>query len=180
MKPPPRHFRSYPKSYKQPAYSDATLGPDLYGRRLFVSAPVALLQPPSLSFAILTKQARSCTDSFGELEVLDTKCVQPQLSTSKTHAPYFHLWPLRFYRIFPINSQTVRLLEKKVIENKMCALIFSATFLPEAFLILRVIKRYTIINVHRVSCIVPLILSHFDETILLDTFSKNTEDINHH
>ena len=33
---------------------------------------------------------------------------------------------------------------EKVIENKTCDLIFSATFLPEAFLILRIIQRYTI------------------------------------
>ena len=48
MKPPPLNSRSYPTLLQQPAYSDAILGPGLYGRRLLVSAPGALIQPPSL------------------------------------------------------------------------------------------------------------------------------------
>jgi hypothetical protein len=43
------------------------------------------------------------------------------------HAPYCHLWPVRFYNIFPhyiINSK----IKKKVIEQTMRALIFSTSF----------------------------------------------------
>jgi len=45
----------------------------------------------------------------------------------KAHVPYCHLWPARFYRIFPhylINGT----IQKKVIENKMCVFGFCRTF----------------------------------------------------
>jgi hypothetical protein len=49
---------------------------------------------------------------------------------------------------------------KKVIEYKMHVLIFSTTF-SETILNLRIIQRDSIINVHRSSCKVPLILVRF-------------------
>jgi hypothetical protein len=52
---------------------------------------------------------------------------------------------------------------EKVIEHKMCVLIFSQ-LLFETFLILKRIQRDIIINVHRSSCKVPLLLSDFNET----------------
>jgi len=48
----------------------------------------------------------------------------------------------------------------KVIEHKMCVLIFSITF-SEIFFILRRIQRYVTIIVHNPSCKVPVILVRF-------------------
>jgi len=43
------------------------------------------------------------------------------------HAPYCHWFPAQLYIIFPhIINGTI--FKKKVIEHKMCVLIFSATF----------------------------------------------------
>jgi hypothetical protein len=49
---------------------------------------------------------------------------------------------------------------KKVIECKMCALIFS-TFLSRTFLILRIIQRDNVINVKTSACKVRVILVSF-------------------
>jgi hypothetical protein len=56
---------------------------------------------------------------------------------------------------------------KKVIEHKMCVLIFSKT-LTEIILILR-IQRDTIINVHRYSCTVPVIIVRSYEILIFST-----------
>jgi len=50
--------------------------------------------------------------------------------------------------------------KKKVLVHKSCVLIFS-TNLSETFLILRRTERNMIINVHRFSCNVPVILFRF-------------------
>jgi len=50
--------------------------------------------------------------------------------------------------------------KKKVLGHKSCVLIFS-TNLSETFLILRRTERNMIINVHRFSCNVPVILFRF-------------------
>ena len=44
------------------------------------------------------------------------------------HAPYFHLWPARFYSVFPHYLIKGAIFEKKNFEYKMCVLIFSTTF----------------------------------------------------
>jgi hypothetical protein len=49
---------------------------------------------------------------------------------------------------------------KKVNEHKICVLIFS-TALSEIFLILRIIKRHTVVNVQRSSCNVTVIIVGF-------------------
>jgi len=58
--------------------------------------------------------------------------------------------------------------KKKVIEAKMCLLIFSK-MLSETFLILSRIQRYIIINVHRSSCKIHFIFSYFNETWFFST-----------
>jgi hypothetical protein len=50
---------------------------------------------------------------------------------------------------------------EKVIEHKMCVLIFSATFLFLMFLILRRLERDIIVNVHGSLCKVPVIVVRF-------------------
>jgi len=47
--------------------------------------------------------------------------------TCNAHAPYFYLWPAPIYSAFAhylINGTIL----KKIIEHKMCVLIFSTTF----------------------------------------------------
>jgi hypothetical protein len=64
---------------------------------------------------------------------------------------------------------------KKVIEHKMCVLIFY-TNLSQTFLILRRIQRDIITNVHTSTCNTRLVLSDFNENLnFLDRFSRNTQ-----
>jgi len=45
------------------------------------------------------------------------------------HAPYCHLWPARFYGIFPrYLTNGTNFEKKKIIEPKMCVYISSTTF----------------------------------------------------
>jgi hypothetical protein len=67
--------------------------------------------------------------------------------TCNAHASYCHLWPVRFYHIFPHNLINGTLLEKEVTQRKICVLIFSTKF-SETLVILRIIQRDTIINLH--------------------------------
>jgi fructose 1,6-bisphosphatase len=74
---------------------------------------------------------------------------------------YCHLWPVWLYHIFShslINGTIFK--TKNVIGNKMYVL-FSLQLLSEILLILRRTERYIIINVHRSSCKVPVILVRF-------------------
>ena len=41
---------------------------------------------------------------------------------------YCHLWPVRLYHIFPLYLINDVILEKKLIEYKMCVLVFSTAF----------------------------------------------------
>jgi len=74
---------------------------------------------------------------------------------------YFHLWPFRLYNIFQhyLINDTI-FLYKKIIEERTSVLILS-TNLSEIFLILRKIQRRIVINVHRSSYKVPVILVIF-------------------
>ena len=60
--------------------------------------------------------------------------------------------------------------------NIKCVFRFVLQILSEIFLILRRIQGGIIVNVHRFSCKVPIILVNFNETrgFLRDRFSKNT------
>ena len=74
------------------------------------------------------------------------------------HAPYCHLWSAPLYNIFPhylINGMIFG--EKKVIEHKMCVLIFCTTFIWK---ISHSKKNWArlIINVYLSSCKLPVIL----------------------
>ena len=59
------------------------------------------------------------------------------------HAPYCHMWPVRFDNIFSTLFINSKIFEKKVIGHKMCVLIFSTTpfFFAEPFLVLRIAER---------------------------------------
>ena len=74
------------------------------------------------------------------------------------HMPYCHLWPARFYTIYPHYLKNGMIFEKKkVIEYKTCVLNFSKT-LSETFLILDRSERDVIKSVYRYSCKVTVIL----------------------
>jgi hypothetical protein len=69
-------------------------------------------------------------------------------------------------------SQTAQFSEKKFIENKMCILIFPTTFVRNTSHFTR--ELYIVINVHRSSCKVPVILARFQWSLdFLDRFSKS-------
>ena len=65
-----------------------------------------------------------------------------------------------FMMMMILISQTARL--KKVIEHKMCVLIFCLQLVSQTFPILRIIERDNLINVHRYSCKVRIILVGFE------------------
>ena len=53
--------------------------------------------------------------------------------TCNAHAPYCYLWPAPLYNIFPHYLIKGTIFEKKVIEQKLCVLSFSATFVWNVF-----------------------------------------------
>jgi len=75
------------------------------------------------------------------------------------HVPYCLLWPARFTSFSRLSYKRLHI-RKKVLEQKMCVLIFS-TILFETFLILGGNQRDMIKNVYRRSCKVPVILVRF-------------------
>jgi hypothetical protein len=73
---------------------------------------------------------------------------------------YCNLWPVWLYHISPhylINGTTFG----NDLLNIKCVFWFFVQLLSEIFLILRRIQRYIIINIHRSSCKVPVILVRF-------------------
>jgi hypothetical protein len=46
----------------------------------------------------------------------------------KSHAPFFHLWPVRLYWIFFALCHKRHYFREKIIDHKMCVLIFCTTF----------------------------------------------------
>jgi hypothetical protein len=88
---------------------------------------------------------------------------------------YCHLWPVRLYHIFPHYLINGTIFGKKLLNIK-CVFWFSVQLLSETFLILRRIQQDIIINIHRSSCKVPVILVRFWWNLnLLDRVSKNTQ-----
>jgi hypothetical protein len=72
---------------------------------------------------------------------------------------YCHLWPVWLCHVFPYYLINGTIFVKKVIEYKMCVLVFSTTFVWNNSHSRR-IKRY-IRNVHRSSCKVSIMLVRF-------------------
>ena len=70
---------------------------------------------------------------------------------------YCHLWPLQLYSIIPHYLIKDTIFGKKLL-NKKCVFCFTLQLWSETFLILRIIQQDIIINVHRSSCKVPVIL----------------------
>jgi len=97
-------------------------------------------------------------------------------SACTAHAPYcIIICGLPGYAIFfHVISQSARFSKKKkVIEHKMCVLIFSTTFISDISHGRR-IERDMIINIYWSSCKVPIILVRFEYTL---NFSTNFRKI---
>jgi hypothetical protein len=76
---------------------------------------------------------------------------------------YCHPWPVWLCYIFPYYLINGTIFGKKILRIK-CPFWFSLQLLSETFLVIKRIQRDIIINVHRCSCKVPLLLSDFNET----------------
>jgi hypothetical protein len=85
------------------------------------------------------------------------------------------LWPLQLYSIFSHYLINGTIFRKIVIEHKMCVLSFSMTFVWNISYSKKNSARYNL-NVHRSSCMVPVILVRFWWNLnFLNTFSKYTQ-----
>ena len=72
-------------------------------------------------------------------------------------ALYCHLWPVLLYHIFPRYLKNGVIFGEKNVWNIKC-LFFLYNFFSETFLFLRRIQRGVIVNTHRPSCKVPMII----------------------
>jgi len=83
-----------------------------------------------------------------------------------THAPYCHLWSVRWYSIFTHYLKNSAIFEEiKSIEQK-CVVLDFPTNLRKTFLTLRSIQPDITINVRTSSCEVPLLLLGLNVTII--------------
>jgi hypothetical protein len=95
--------------------------------------------------------------------------------TCNAHAPCRHLWPSWIYHIFPyclVNDMIF--VGGGLLLNVQCMFWFSIQLLSETFLIVRVrrIKRYTLINIQRISCQVSVSPVRFSKTAQISSFTK--------
>jgi hypothetical protein len=82
----------------------------------------------------------------------------------EANGSYCHLWPLRLLTYFPhIVSQTAEFSKRKLLK-KMCGL-NSSTNLSGKFLIGRKIQPHVVMNVHKLSCKLPIILVRFERNL---------------
>ena len=72
-------------------------------------------------------------------------------------AIHCHLWPVRLYHVFPLLSHERHVFRRKVIQNKVCVLISSTTFVCNS----SHSQWDTIINVHDLHVKYQLLLSYF-------------------
>jgi hypothetical protein len=89
---------------------------------------------------------------------------------------YCHLWPFRLYHIFPhylINGAILGIM----LFNTKCVFWFSLQVLTNAFLILRIIQRYIVINVHTFHVKCPIFLPNFNKARTLPTHFRNNTQI---
>jgi hypothetical protein len=80
------------------------------------------------------------------------------------HAPYCHLWPVPFFKIFFPHYLKNGTIFRKNLLNTKCVFWCSLQLLSETFLNLRRTERDMIINIHRSSRKVPVSLSDCNET----------------
>ena len=86
------------------------------------------------------------------------------------HAPYCHLWPVRLYNIFPHYLIIGTILEKKkLIEYKMCVLIFSRAFFWNISHLNKNWARYDKIKCIGIRVKYSLFLSDFNKTWIIST-----------
>ena len=102
---------------------------------------------PAISQQLKTRQAMYCTYNVTARRVslnfvtvekqnvlrFMSVCFSVRYPACKEHVPYCHLWPAPLYGIFFTLSHKRQDFRKKVIEHKMCVLMFSTTFIRKHF-----------------------------------------------
>ena len=123
--------------------------------KVFIVAMETCCCPATKYFVLMLTMisARYCECEYVYVYVyffLSYKARRSHLSCSVLH---YHFWSVRSYHIFPhyLTNGTNSTGRGEITERKMCVLILS-TVLPEKILILGIIQRHTIKNVHWSSC----------------------------
>ena len=91
------------------------------------------------------------------------------------HALYCHLWLVRFYNIFLHYLISGMIFAKKSMEHEVCVLIFTTTLVWNIFHYTKNWSRYDKEMYIGLQVKYPLFLSGFNETLIVDRFSKNIQ-----